>query len=392
MESLYLDHAATAPVLPDALSAFESAAREHFANPGSLHQAGADAARLLEKSRASLQKSMGAERYQIVFVGTGTEANFLGIQGLARSAAQAAAGNGSAKPNRILYGAAEHPAAREAACRLRAEGFQVESIPVDSQGLISADSLAQQLSNDVALVTIQWANNEIGGLNPLADLVRTVRQLAPQAIFHTDAVQAAGKRPEWFDQLGADAISTAAHKIGGVRGCAALFLHQDLAHSPIPFFAGGGHENGLRAGTENVAGAVAFAEAARIRRERLSEDPSRYHARREQLIHGILGAWPNAVVLGPTNSNQIQGSILSVALPGARAETLLHQLETYGILVGSGSACSSKGHTTSPVLTAMALPTELHNCVLRFSIDGTELEPELQRVRAALAEIRALHP
>ncbi len=375
MNTLYLDHAATAPVFPEALSAFEAAAREHFANPGSLHQAGADAARLLEQSRSMLLKAMGAERYRVVFVGTGTEANFLGIQGFARAG----------KCNRILYGAAEHPAAREAACLMREFGFEVECIPVDSHGRVSPETLVPMLDENVALVTIQWANNEIGGLNPIAELVRTVRQHAPQAIFHTDAVQAAGKRVEWFDQLGADAISTAAHKIGGVRGCAALFLHQDIAHQPTPFFAGGGHENGLRAGTENVAGAIAFATAARIRRERLAIDSNLYTTRREFLAHAITASWPDTKILGPTNPSQIQGSILSVALPGAIAETLLHQLETHGILCGSGSACSSKGHSSSPVLSAMGVPDELQNCVLRFSLDGTESEDDLQRVADALA-------
>ena len=376
MDTLYLDHAATAPPLPEALAAFQKAAREAFANPGSLHQAGADAARSLEKSRRGLANAFGAQNYSLIWTGTGTESNHLAIQGLARRQKDT-----SANPT-ILVGAAEHPAARMAAEALQEEGFCVKIIPVNAHGLVKTEALLEQLSADVVLVSVQWANNEIGGLNPIADLVQVTRAHS-SALFHVDAIQAVGKRKEWLDDLDADAISVAAHKIGGVRGCAALFLHKNCP-KPVPMFVGGGHEGGLRAGTENVMGAAAFCEAARIRQAGLHKNGEIYHQRRHNLLEQLQKVRPDLVVLGPENPAEVQGSILTVAFPGTKAEPLLHQFEAAGIQVGSGSACNAKGHAESPVLAAIGLAKNLRNSVIRFSLDGTESEKDLSRVAKVL--------
>ncbi len=380
---LYLDHAATAPPLPEAVDAFTRTAREAFANPGSPHAAGADAARELERARRELKAAFGADGYRVVFTGTGTESDHLGIQGLARRQQKKAARGATSGAPRILIGANEHPASRDAALALEAEGFAVAEIPVDQGGVVRPAALQPLLDPGVALVSVMWANNEVGGMNPVPELVALTRALAPHAAFHCDAVQAAGKRPEPLSLLGADAIAVAAHKIGGVRGCAALLL-RDGGPQPVPAFVGGGHESGLRSGTENVMGAAAFAAAARVRRERMDADPRRYLDRRARLLALLRQVAPDLVVLGPEDEAEVQGSILSLAFPGARAEPLLHQLETQGILVGSGSACSHGGHSESPVLAAMDFPEALRNSVLRISLDGTETDAELERVRAAL--------
>ena len=380
---LYLDHAATAPPLPEALAAFEVAAREAYANPGSLHALGARAARALVEARADLKRAFGARDYRVVLTATGTEANDLGIRGMAR-AVRGKVERASGEPARVLVSNIEHPCSLLPARALASEGFVVEELAADAAGVVRTEALVERLGDDVALVSLHWANNELGSLLPLAELVQATRQHAPHACFHSDAVQAAGKRCESFDSLGADSIAIAAHKFGGLRGCAALFLREG-SPEPQAMSIGGGHEGGLRSGTENVMGAVAMAAAAKHRAESLRVEPRRYLDRRARLLDALRAVAPDCEVVGPQDEADCLGSILSVAFPKAVAETLLHMLEVEGIACGSGSACSSHGHTESAILNAIALPQELRNSVLRFSLDGSESKEQLESVGAALA-------
>lgn len=380
---LYLDHAATAPPLPCAMQALEAAARDAYANPGSLHGLGAQAARALLDARAELKRAFGARNYRVILSSTGTEANDLGIRGAAR-AVRSKVERASGKPARILVSNTEHPCSLLPARALAAEGFVVEELAADTAGVVRTSTLREALGEDVALISLHWANNELGSLLPIAELVQLARQHAPHAHFHTDAVQAAGKRSESFDSLGADSIAIAAHKFGGVRGCAALFLREG-ATEPLPLNLGGGHEGGLRSGTENVMGAAAMAAAASYRAEHLRADARRYLDRRARLLEVLRQAAPHCVVVGPQEEADCLGSILSVAFPGAVAETLLHMLEAEGIACGSGSACSSHGHTESAILNAIALPQELRNSVLRFSLDGSESDAQIDSIGSALS-------
>jgi cysteine desulfurase len=297
-----------------------------------------------------------------------------------RSKAERASG----KPARVLVSNIEHPCSLLPARALAEEGFVVDELPADSVGVVRTSTLMDRLDEDVALVSLHWANNELGSLLPLAELVQATRQHAPHACFHSDAVQAAGKRAESFDSLGADSIAIAAHKFGGLRGCAALFLREESSE-PHAMSLGGGHEGGLRSGTENVMGAVAMAAAAKHRAESLRVEPRRYLDRRARLLDALRTAAPDCIVVGPQEEADCLGSILSVAFPGVVAETLLHMLEAEGIACGSGSACSSHGHTESAILNAIALPQELRNSVLRFSLDGSESDAQIASVGVALA-------
>jgi len=247
---------------------------------------------------------------------------------------------------------------------------------------VTAEALEPLLADDVALVSLQWANNEIGSLNPIAELVSLVRNRSPKAIFHCDAVQAVGKCGMALDQLDADCYSVAAHKLGGIRGCAA-FLLREGSPSPQPLFVGGGHEDGLRSGTENTMGIAAFAAAAKARRELMNVEPDFLHSRRSKLLAGLLELFPRLSVLGPDQADQQLGAVLSVALPGIRAETFLHLLESNGVYVGSGSACHAHGHSESAVLSAINLEPELRNSVLRISFSGYENDADLQKAIAA---------
>jgi cysteine desulfurase len=388
VEPLYLDHAATSPPLPEALAAFDRAARTQWANPGSLHRAGAEAALALERARADLARALGADGWRVVFTATGTESNLLGIQGGARAARKRAERGAEGARARVLWGAVEHPSSRAAAEALADEGFTVECVPVDRLGVVRVEALAARLGPDVAAVSVHWANNELGTLNPIAELVAATRRLAPHAFFHCDAVQAAGKRAEPLAALGADAIAVAAHKLGGVRGCAALLLRPG-AREPRPQMLGGGHEGGLRSGTENVMGAVAFACAACARAELFAREPRALLDRRARLLALLRERAPDLVEVAPASEREQLGSILSVAFPGARARTLLTALEERGVLVGSGSACHGSGEQKiSPVLQAIGCAPELAGAVLRFSMSGTESEADLLRAAEALASAR----
>ena len=380
---LYLDHAATTPPLPEALKAFQKACEVGYANPGSLHQAGADAARMIEKARRSLRKSFGAQNYRVVWTATGTEGNHLGIQGLAR--VQRASVERDGLVPRVLIGAIEHPSALMAAHALEAEGFLVEEVEADAHGIVTAEALRARLGPDVVMVSVQWANNEIGSLQPVAELVSLTRSLAPHAKFHCDAVQAVGKIGTALDRLGADSYSVAAHKLGGVRGCAA-FLLKEGCPEPAPLFVGGGHEGGLRSGTENTMGIAAFVAAAKVRRAWMTEAPGFLATRRSHLLDALQEIVPDLVVLGPELASEQLGAVLSIAVPGIRAETFLHRLEAEGVLVGSGSACHAHGHTESAVLSAIGLDQSLRNSVLRLSLCGNETEDELQRAAQAFAK------
>ena len=381
---LYLDHAATTPPLQVALDAFTAAVQSAYANPGSLHQAGAAAARVVERSRRTLQNAFGASSYKVIWTATGTEGNHLGIQGMARAVKNRFAG----VTPRILVGAIEHPSSIAAAQALEIEGFKVEMIPVNERGIVTAAVLAPLLGEDVAVVSLQWANNEIGSLNPIAELVSLVKNQAPKAVFHCDAVQAVGKCSTALDQLGADCFAVAAHKLGGVRGCAA-FLLRDGGPSPQPLFVGGGHEDGLRSGTENTMGIAAFAAAAKARRELMNVEPDFLATRRSSVLAGLRELFPGLVVLGPETEKEQLGAVLAVAIPGIRAETFLHILESHGVLVGSGSACNTQGHSESAVLAAVGLDKELRNSVLRISFSGYETEADLQHTIQAFAKASA---
>lgn len=386
---LYLDHAATTPPLPEAMAAFQHACEVGYANPGSLHQAGADAARLVEKARKSLRKSFGAQNYRVVWTATGTEGNHLGIQGLARVQRVAVERDGLVP--RVLVGAIEHPSSLQAAQALAAEGFVVEEVSADTRGIITADALRAKLGPDVVLVSVQWANNEIGSLQPVQELVGLTRSLAPHAKFHCDAVQAVGKLTTSLDRLDADSYSVAAHKLGGVRGCAA-FLLKEGCPEPAAQFVGGGHEGGLRSGTENTMGIAAFAAASKVRRDWMTSDSEFLAARRRKLLMMLREVIPDLVVLGPAEEAEQLGAVLSIAVPGIRAETFLHMLEAEGVFVGSGSACHAHGHTESAVLQAIQLAPELRNGVLRISLCGNESDTALERTSKAFAQCCARFP
>ena len=367
MDKLYLDHAAATPPSAEALAAFNAAATDCYANPGSLHQAGADAARLIEKSRRKISNLLNASNYQLVFTATGTESNHLGIRGYAQD-------------GRALVGAIEHPSSLNSV-EARDGGSAV--LPVTADGRIDVERYRALLRDDVKLISVQWVNNELGCIQPLRQLIQLAKQLAPRAHFHVDAIQAAGKFVLHFDQLGADSYAIAAHKFGGIRGCAGFFYKKD-GRAPEPTFVGGGHELGIRSGTENTMGIAAMAAALEQRQGLLLENSNFLHDSRQKLLKAITEQC-DIELLGPQDETLTSGSIISFVMKGMRAEPFLHQLETHGIYIGSGSACNAHGHSESATLAAIGLKEEMRNSVLRISFSDSLSDALALRVATAMA-------
>ena len=367
MDKLYLDHAAATPPSAEALAAFNAAATDYYANPGSLHQTGADAARLIEKSRRKISNLLNASNYQLIFTATGTESNHLGIRGYAQD-------------GHALVGAIEHPSSLNSV-EARDGGSAV--LPVTADGRIDVKRYRALLRDDVKLISVQWVNNELGCIQPLRQLVQLARQLAPRAHFHVDAIQAAGKFVLHFDQLGADSYAIAAHKFGGIRGCAGFFYKKG-GRAPEPTFVGGRHELGIRSGTENTMGIAAMAAALEQRQGLLIKNSNFLHDSRQKLLKAIAEQC-DIELLGPQDETLTSGSIISFVMKGMRAEPFLHQLETHGIYIGSGSACNAHGHSESATLAAIGLKEEMRNSVLRISFSDSLSDALALRVATAMA-------
>ena len=310
---------------------------------------------------------LNASNYQLIFTATGTESNHLGIRGYAQD-------------GHALVGAIEHPSSLNSV-EARDGGSAV--LPVTADGRIDVKRYRALLRDDVKLISVQWVNNELGCIQPLRQLVQLARQLAPRAHFHVDAIQAAGKFVLHFDQLGADSYAIAAHKFGGIRGCAGFFYKKG-GRAPEPTFVGGGHELGIRSGTENTMGIAAMAAALEQRQGLLIKNSNFLHDSRQKLLKAIAEQC-DIELLGPQDETLTSGSIISFVMKGMRAEPFLHQLETHGIYIGSGSACNAHGHSESATLAAIGLKEEMRNSVLRISFSDSLSDALALRVATAMA-------
>lgn len=371
-EFRYLDNAATTRTSPAAGEVLARLSAEEYGNPSSLHPLGIRARRILEEAREFLRGACGASG--LVFTGGGTEATNLALRGVLAE-----------RPGRILAGAADHPSVRRTAEDLARRGFgELVLYPVARSGQPDLEAFAESLNEDTTLVSILYGHNEVGTLPPLDEMVRLVRTRAPRAHLHVDAVQAFAKIPVDLERFGADSMTIAAHKIHGPKGIGALLLGPK--RRPAPLITGGGQEGGLRSGTENPAGAAAFAQAAEEWISRQAEVTGRIEGLRDRLEAELKAALPELVVLGDPASRLPH--ILAVSLPGLRGEVLMHHLEADGICVSTGSACSqrrrAKEGAEERALAAMGLPRELIDGALRISFGRFNDEEDVAAVAAAL--------
>jgi len=331
-----------------------------FGNPSSVHGPGREARAALEDARARVAEALGARREEIVFTGGGTESDNLAMLGRWRAV----------RSGSVILSAIEHSAVRESAAQAAREGAEVATVAVDEAGRLDVAALEELLDGPVVVVSVMWANNEVGAVQPVDEVARLCD--ARGATFHTDAVQAVGHIPVSVERTPCHLLALSAHKFGGPRGVGALFVRSGTDLQPL--LHGGGQESGLRAGTSNVAGAVGLATALDAALTELEAERSRLGALRDRLQARLLAAVPDLDVNAA--STERLPHILSVGLNGIEPDLLLPSLDLEGLAVSSGSACQSGSHSPSHVMVAMG---RRHDAVIRFSMGWTTTETEMER-------------
>jgi cysteine desulfurase len=365
----YLDHAATTPMRPEAIEAVTAAMAE-LGNPSSLHGSGRHARRRVEESREQLAATLGARPSEVVFTGGGTESDNLALKGMFWARHDA-----DPRRRRVVLSAVEHHAVLDAAGWLAAhEGAELTWLDVDGTGLVARAALRDALADDVALVSVMWANNEVGTVEPVRELAEIAREYGIP--FHTDAVQAVGAVPVDFATSGADALTMTGHKLGGPPGAGALLLRRDA--TPVPLLHGGGQERDVRSGTVNVPGTVGLAAAAAAAvRDRVDES-ARLATLRSRLIEGVRAVAPDVIVNGHPDDH-LPG-IAHLSFPGCEGDSLLMLLDARGIECSTGSACSAGVAQPSHVLIAMGAGADCARSSLRFSLGHTSTEADVDAV------------
>jgi cysteine desulfurase len=377
----YLDHAATTPMLPEAVDAWAEAAGA-VGNPSSLHTAGRRARRVVEESREQLAAALGASPGEVIFTGGGTEADNLAVKGLYWARRAADPGR-----RRVLVSAAEHHAVLDPAQWLAEyQDADLVSLPVDAVGRVDLDAARAALARDpqsVALVSVMWANNEVGTVQPVAELAALAREFGVP--MHCDAVQAAGVLPVGLADSGADVLTVSAHKLGGPQGCGALLVRRGVELTPL--LHGGGQERGVRSGTLAAPSIRASAVATEVAVARRPESAARLSALRADLVAAVQAAVPDAVLCGDTDpAGRLPGNAHFV-FPGCQGDSLLYLLDARGIECSTGSACQAGVPQPSHVLVAMGVPAELARGALRFSLGWTSTPADVAALGEAIASV-----
>jgi len=374
--SVYLDHAATTPMHAEAIEAM-SAALAQTGNASSLHTAGRAARRRLEESRESLAASLGARPSEVIFTAGGTDSDNLAVKGIYWARRDA-----DPQRRRIITSAVEHHAVLDAVEWLvEHEGAEVTFLPTAADGSVGAADLREVLSehDDVALVSVMWANNEVGTIMPIAELAAVANEF--DVPMHSDAVQAVGHLPVDFGASGLSAMSITAHKFGGPTGVGALLLRRDTACAPL--LHGGGQERDVRSGTPDVPGAVAMATAAGIAVGTLESTAARLRALRDRLIDGGLGSIDDVVVNGAHEENRLPGNA-HFTFRGCERDALLMLLDANGVECSTGSACTAGVAQPSHVLLAMGVDRAGARGSLRLTLGHTSTEADVDAAVAVL--------
>ena len=374
--SVYLDHAATTPMHPEAIEAM-SAALGSVGNASSLHTAGRAARRRLEESRESLAASLGARPSEVVFTAGGTDSDNLAVKGIYWARRDA-----DPHKRRIVTTAVEHHAVLDAVEWLSEhEAAEVTFLPTEADGSVTAAALREVLTehDDVALVSVMWANNEVGTIMPIAELAAVAAEFGVP--MHSDAVQAVGHLPVDFTGSGLSAMSITAHKFGGPTGVGALLLRRDTAC--VPLLHGGGQERDIRSGTPDVPGAIAMAAAARIAVESLEITSPRLRVLRDRLIDGVLSSIDDVVVNGARGEHRLPGNA-HFTFRGCEGDALLMLLDANGVECSTGSACTAGVAQPSHVLLAMGADPVTARGSLRLSLGHTSTEADVDAALAVL--------
>lgn len=393
-KKVYLDNASTTPVDSKVLKAMLPYFKDRYGNPSSLHTLGRESKNAIEASRNNIAKHIGAEPEEIIFTSGGTESDNLAIFGIARAYKE--------KGKHIIVSIIEHKAILDACKKLEKEGFEITYLNVDKNGLVSLEQLSSSLRPDTILVSIMYANNEIGVIQPLFEISKIINDFKKRnsqllisnsqinykkrqnfndqknwklgigtwelgtmsPLFHTDACQAAGALPIKIRELGVDALTMSSSKIYGPKGIGCLYINKKCKIEPIIY--GGGQERGLRSGTENVAGIVGFSEALSISEKKRVLESKRLTKLRDYFLCRIQKEIDGVLVNGDTK--QRLPNNINISIKGVEGESLLLLLDRYGVYCSTGSACSSLDLSPSYVLLSIGLPLELAHCSVRFTL------------------------
>jgi cysteine desulfurase len=405
-ERIYLDHAATTPLDPRVLEAMLPYLRDHWGNPSSLYAEAQEARRGLDAARRTIADVLGCRPQEVIFTSGGSESDGLALRG----AAYAARRRGG---DHIITTAIEHHAVLHNAERLEQEGFRVTYLGVDGEGFIDLAELEAAVTDETALVSIMLVNNEVGTIEPVAEAARVVKAKNPHAVFHTDAVQAAGMLDISVDTLGVDMLSLAAHKFYGPKGVGALYVRGRTPFQPQQL--GGSQEKSRRAGTENVAGVVGMAKALELAYEEFGARNAHYRALRDKLFYGIPERVPHVHTTGPAPrpahpeeprdasgrsvAGRLEGRVsnnFSACFEYIEGEAILMALDLAGVAASSGSACTTGSLEPSHVLTALGVPEDLARGSLRLTAGEDNSLEDMDRVLDILpgivSRLRSLSP
>ena len=377
---IYLDNAASTQIHEDVLEAMLPYLKEQYGNPSSIHRYGRLANKAIEKARKQIAMLINADSSEILLTSGGTESNNTALYGIAKK-----------KPrSQIITSSIEHDAILEPCKKLAKDGFDVIYLPVDNHGVVDLSVLKNSLSDNTCLVSIMFGNNEIGTIEPIAQIAQLCNE--QNIPFHTDAVQAVGKIPIDVKKLGVDLLSISSHKINGPKGIGALYIRKGI--DIIPIILGGGQEHGLRSGTENVANIVGFGKACELAKLHLSENISHMKKLRDDLVAKILREIPSVILNGHTENrlpNNAHFTFLGVA-----GEDLIIKLDEYGIAASTGSACSVHTQKASHVLQAMGFSHEQITGSLRLTLglfnNQQQIDETVNSLKKVTAELRSVSP
>lgn len=371
---IYLDNSATTIPDPSVVESYQKASEKFFANPSSIHQLGGATEKLLQTAKQQAASILQVDANEIIFTSGGTEGNNIAIKGIALEHQN--------RGKHIITTAVEHPSVDEACQSLETLGFEVTVLPVDEEGLVDVKDVKKAIREDTILVSIMHVNNELGTIQPIEQIGKLLSNY-PKLYFHVDAVQSLGKVPLDIQKAQIDLCSFSGHKIHGLKGTGILYVRKQV--SLFPLFHGGGQENGLRSGTENVAGGVSMVRALRLIKEKQQNQTNHLQAMHDYLwneLESIEGVQINSPHNGAPH-------ILNVSVPRIKPEVIIHMLGEKEIYISTKSACSSKEKDESKVLAACGLPREITISGLRISLSYNNTQEEMERFVASLKE--AIH-
>lgn len=369
---IYLDNSATTMPESSVLNSFQQVSEKYFANPSSIHSMGAEVERLQTTAREQAAHLMQIKEEEVIFTSGGTEGNNLAIKGIAFQYKQ--------RGKHIITTEIEHPSVYEACKSLETYGFTVTFLPVDEQGRVQVEQLEAAITEETILVSVMHVNNETGAIQPITEIGEIIKR-HPKVMYHVDAVQSLGKVPLSLKNSGIDLCTFSGHKIHGLKGTGMLYVKKGTRLSPL--FHGGNQEMGIRSGTENLAGSVAFVRALRLLKEREVEATQTLKQLQQQLLQklgAIEGVRLNSSIIGAPH-------IINFSIPGLKSETVIHALYDAGVIISTQSACSSKQQDISRVLHAYGLSETLAKSGLRVSLSYHTTKDEIEQFLNILPQV-----